>query len=493
MNATPTTGNVPLQLEKLNRQELEALVLRQDERISQLEQLILEQAATIRALQDQVAQNSNNSHKPPSSDGPKKPKTKSLRQKSGRKPGGQKGHEGRRLEMSATPDHVVRHPVDYWPNCAKDLSQVEPVDIRKRQVYDVPPVTIEITEHQVECKSCPRCEQVVEAAFPAGVIQETQYGERIKAQTSYLNVYQLLPMARTSELLGDFYGHAPAPALVIEANRGVQKGAAPSNDAIRAQLIDANVTNHDESGLRIAGKNQWLHVSSTDELTHYGVHEKRGREAMDEIGILPERKGTIVHDFWKSYQSFDQCAHAYCAAHILREMVFIDEQYEQPWAAEMIQLLVDIKAEVEAHLDTANSLPPERLRFFEKRYDRLVNQGLEMNPAPEKPPNQRGRVKQSKPKNLLDRLQEHQSEVLAFMYDFRIPFDNNQAERDVRMIKLKQKISGAFRTQDGAETFCDIRSYISTVRKQGANVIDAITDALRHQPFMPGTSVEMAE
>ena len=334
---------------------------------------------------------------------------------------------------------------------------------------------------------------MVESAFPEGVIQETQYGERIKAQASYLNVYQLLPMARTSELLGDLHGHAPAPALIIEANRAVQEGAEPAIDVIRTQLIEADVTNHDESGLRIAGKNQWLHVSSTDELTHYGAHEKRGREAMAEIDILPNRKGTVVHDFWKSYQSFDQCAHAYCVAHILRELVFLHEQHEQSWAEDMIQLLVEIKVEVEAHLDTANSLPSERLRFFEERYNRLVNQGLEVNPTPEKPPNQRGRVKQSKSKNMLDRLKEHDSEILAFMYDFRIPFDNNQAERDVRMIKLKQKISGTFRTQDGADTFCTIRSYISTARKQGVNVIDAISGALLHQPFIPGTSLEVAE
>mgnify|MGYP001826373452 CR=1 FL=1 len=481
------------QLDELNRQQLTALVVEQAERLSQLEQLVLEQAATIRALQEQLAKNSSNSHKPPSSDGPKKPNPKSLRQKSGRKPGGQKGHKGHRLEMSATPEHVVRHPLHQCPKCAQNLSQVEPVDMRKRQVYDVPPVTIEVTEHQVECKTCPHCEEQVETCFPAGVTQETQYGERIKAQASYLNVYQLLPMARTSELLGDFYNHAPAPALVIEANRAVQKETEPAIKAIRTQLIEADVTHHDESGLRIAGKNQWLHLSSTDTLTHYRVHEKRGREAMAEIGILTDRQGVVVHDFWKSYQSFDQCSHAYCNAHLLRELVFIYEQYEQSWAMEMIQLLVAIKNEVDAQLDTANSLPAESLRFFADRYDQLVNQGLEMNPTPNKLPNRRGRVKQSKPKNLLDRLHEHQSEILSFMYDFRIPFDNNLAERDVRMIKLKQKISGAFRTQDGADTFCHIRSYISTVRKQGANVIDAISNALLHQPFIPGTSSEAAE
>ncbi len=175
------------------------------------------------------------------------------------------------------------------------------------------------------------------------------------------------------------------------------------------------------------------------------------------------------------------------------ELNFIHEQYDQPWADQMAQLLRDIKAEVEAHLVMTNSLPPERLRFFEARHDQLIDQGLAMNPSPDKPPTKRGRTKQSPPKNLLDRLQTHKPEVLAFMYDFRIPFDNNQAERDVRMIKLKQKISGAFRTQDGADTFCHIRSYISTVRKQGANVIDAISHALRHQPFIPGTSLEVAE
>jgi transposase len=300
-------------------------------------------------------------------------------------------------------------------------------------------------------------------------------------------------MARTSELLGDFYNHAPAPALVMEANRAVQSGTAPAIQAIRTQLCTADVTHHDESGLRIAGTNQWLHVSSTDTLTHYGVHGKRGREAMAEIDILPNRQGVVVHDHWKSYQSFDQCTHAYCNAHHLRELHFIHEQYEQPWAKQMSQLLLDIKAEVEAQDARTNSLPPERQRFFEDRYDQLVHQGLAMNPAPDKPPTQRGRVKQSPPKNLLDRLHTHKPEVLAFMYDFRIPFDNNQAERDVRMIKLKQKISGAFRTQEGADTFCHIRSYISTVRKQGANVIDALSHALLHHPFIPGTSTEVPE
>lgn len=477
----------------LKRDELLSLVEAQAQEIAELKQLVLEQGATIRALQDQMAKTSQNSHKPPSSDGLKKPNPKNLRQPSGRKPGGQPGHEGHRLELSEVPDQVVRHELMMCPHCARDLSAVAAQRLGRRQVYDVPPVHIEITEHQVECKVCPHCQQEGQAAYPADVTKETQYGSRLKAQASYLNVYQLIPMARSCELLGDFYHHEPAPALIIEANRAVQAGSAPTLDAIKEQLIAAEVTHHDESGLRIAGKTQWLHVASTEELTYYEAHHKRGREAMNEIDILPNRTGTVVHDHWSSYQTFDQCAHAYCNAHHLRELRFIHEEYQQAWAHELSQLLLEIKAAVAVSAADANALPPERIRAFEARYDELLTQGFDQNPVPDQPPTQRGRIKQSPPKNLLDRLHTHKAEVLAFMLDFRIPFDNNLAERDIRMIKLKQKISGAFRTTDGADTFCHIRSYISTVRKHGANVIDAIANALTQQPFVPNPSAAHAE
>ena len=214
---------------------------------------------------------------------------------------------------------------------------------------------------------------------------------------------------------------------------------------------------------------------------------------MKAIGILPEFEGRAVHDHWKSYFTFDNCQHALCNVHHLRDLMFVVEQYEQNWAEKLLQLLLDIKAEVAAAPADQLSLAAERLTHFERCYDELLAQGLAANPPPaDPPPKKRGRQKQTPPKNLLDRLKKYQPQVLAFMYDFRVPFDNNLAERDVRMVKIKQKVSGAFRTRPGAETFCAIRSYISTTRKHGLNVITAIYNALNGNPFIPSTRGETA-
>ena len=479
------------QLEKMDKPDLINLVEVLLTGMQQLETLVQEQAATIQALQDQLAKNSGNSGKPPSSDGLKKPRTRSLRQKTGRKAGGQKGHQGHTLKMREDPDHLEQHPLDRCPHCQTDLSSAPPSGYARRQVFDVPPVRIEVTEHQADIKACPHCQETVQAPFPSEVTQPVQYGSRLKAQASYLNTYHFIPHARTSELFGDFYGHAPAPALVKEANQAVKKGSELSLNAIYEQLIQAEVEHFDESGFRVAGKTQWLHVASTENLTHYEVHPKRGQEAMHDIGILPNFTGRAVHDHWPSYQTFDTCDHAYCNSHHLRELQFVTDQYQQPWAEQMAHLLLDIKAEVAQTALVADALPPERITHFEKRYDHILQQGFAANPPPvDPPPKQRGRTKQSPPKNLLDRLDKHKPETLAFMYDFRVPFDNNLAERDVRMVKVKQKVSGTFRTEQGAKTFCAIRSYISTVRKQGGNVIDAIQDALNGNPFMPFTTAD---
>ena len=355
-------------------------------------------------------------------------------------------------------------------------------------MFDVPPVRLEVTEHQAEIKHCPGCGQEVKGAFPADVTQPTQYGPRVKAQASYLNNYHFIPLARTAELLTDFYGQAPSEAVIIAANQQMVAQTQASLESIQQQIIAAEVAQFDESGLRVEGKLHWLHVASTDNLTHYHVDRKRGQIGMQAGGILPKFQGNAVHDHWKPYLNFDQCQHSFCNAHHLRELQFVTEQYQQPWAAEMAQLLLDIQAEVEATPAPLMSLPPDRLAHYEVEYDRLIAKGLAANPPPKvSPPKKRGRPKQSAPKNLLDRLLIHKSGVLAFMYDFRIPFDNNLAERDVRMVKVKQKVSGAFRTQDGANTFCAIRSYISTARKQKHNVIEAMYDALRSHPFMPSS------
>jgi transposase len=261
---------------------------------------------------------------------------------------------------------------------------------------------------------------------------------------------------------------------------------APALEAIREQLVASPVLHSDETGLRVEGRLNWLHSAGTERLTFYAVHPKRGWDAMHETGILPRFQGRAVHDAFASYFKFDQCSHALCNAHHLRELKFVEDEYEQAWASEMTDLLLEIKDEVGASPPELASLPRERLAHYERGYDTLLQRGFEANPPPtESPPNTRGRKKQSPPKNLLDRLSKWRDETLVFMRDFRVPFDNNLAERDVRMMKVKQKISGTFRTRAGAETFCAIRSYISTARKQGQRVLNAIHDALLANPFIP--------
>lgn len=472
------------QLEQQDKHTLIELVLLLQGQLDELSQ-------RVQQLEDQVSKQSRNSSKPPSSDGLSKPKTRSLRRAAGRRPGGQEGHPGHTLALSEQPDQVELHDLSHCPHCANDLSAVAASAYVRRQVYDVPAVQIEVTEHRAAIKDCPQCQREVQAAFPPGISQPVQYGERLKAQASYLNSYHFLPIARTCEVLEDFYGHAPAWAFVIEANQAVEAGCEPALAEIHRQLCQAEVVHCDESGCRVAGQLYWLHSASSEGLTFFAVHGKRGQAAMEAIGILPALTGYAIHDHWTPYLAFDRCDHAFCNAHHLRELQFITDQYQQAWADEMAQLLLHIKAEVAAASTTATfgvtpSLEPDRLAHYEAEYDAILQRGFAANPPSATPlTTKRGRPKQSPPKNLLDRLDKHRSGVLAFMYDFALPFDNNLAERDIRMVKLKQKISGAFRTRQGAQTFCAIRSYISTARKQGAKIIAALYDALAGQPFIP--------
>lgn len=427
-------------------------------------------------LEARLNKTSHNSDKPPSSDGYRKPSPKSLRKKTGRRSGGQAGHEGTTLEMVAQPDRMEEH----WPECCTSCGQPLQADHARargyeaRQVHDMPAVRIEVTEHRAMRVCCGRCGVVSQGAFPQGVQAGVQYGSGVASLAVYAQVHQLLPLERTRELLCDVSGGEPSEGTLVNMLAGCAQRAAPSVAQIKAAVMQAKVVRFDETGARVAGKLHWLHSASTEQLTYYAIDPKRGRSAQERIGILPMFEGIAVHDAYASY-TLDHGEHALCNAHLLRELTALEECSRQRWPTRLKTLLVEMKTRV----DTAIEQGRTRLRRdvqarLEADYDRLVKRALAANPRPKYRPDQRGRPRASPARNLAERLRDHKDCVLRFLRDFRVPFDNNLAERDLRMMKVKQKISGCFRSETGAHRFAIVRSYLSTARKQGYRAFDAL-------------------
>jgi transposase len=444
----------------------------------------------IEALRGRLVKDSHNSSKPPSSDGPGGPSgpkrvPKSLRKASGRRPGGQPGHPGHTLPLVEGPDEVRVHQPSVCRGCGHALGSAPVLRTERRQVVDLPVVRVQVVEHRAETRGCPGCGQATTAPFPAEVTAPIQYGPGVATLAVYLHQEQLLPVERTGRVLGEVFGCPISGGTLERMVARCADAVAGVVAAIKQAVIAAPILHVDETGLSLNGQTAWLHVASTDQLTWYATHQKRGQEALDALGVLPTVRGRVVHDGLWSYWHYQQCGHALCNAHHLRELIFVEEHLKQTWASGVITLLLEIKEAAEcARADGLTALPPEPQRVWVARYERLVAEGLRLNP-PAPPTGKRGRPKRSPAGNLALRLSTHQAETLAFMTDLQVPFDNNQAERDLRMMKVRQKISGCFRSLVAVDRFCQIRSYVGTLRKQGLPILASLADAFRGQPPVP--------
>lgn len=468
---------------------LKKQVQERDERIAQLEQLVAHLSEQVKALQERQAKDSHNSSLPPSSDRfTRHKKPRSLREKSGKASGGQPGHPGSTLQMSETPDVVISlPPVTQCQHCHANLSAVPIKTVERRQVIDVPKPRVETMEYQGEWKQCPECQHLTAADFPQETKAPTQFGPRLGAMAVYLMVQQLLPLGRTKETLGDLLGVWLSEGTLV----GMQARAAKTLEAIeeqtKAALIAAKVVHQDESGLYVQGERWWVHVACTDQLTHYAAHPSRGQEALHAIGILPQFQGTSIHDGWLTYFLF-LCKHALCGVHLLRDLTFLAQEQGLIWAHQLLKLLLDMRTvTVQARVEGQTALSPAVIADWTTKYEQILTQAEAFHPRALAPPGKKkqGKVKQSPARNLLDRLQTYQDAVLAFLSDLAVDFDNNQAERDVRMIKVQQKVSGTFRSVTGAVHFLRIRGYLSTLRKQGKPQFSALEATLRGQPTLP--------
>ncbi len=492
----PTAGPKKVPWEKIKRAdpEVQAFIASLLARIEQLEAQVA-----------QLTKNSRNSSRPPSSDGLKRVlRTQSLRERSGKKSGGQSGGSGTTLMQAKDPDEVVVHKATQCTHCGASFCE-EAKAFEVRQVFDLPPMQMQVIEHRVEVHSCVKCGHETRGQFPEGVESATQYGNHTRAFVAYLVNYQMLPIGRTIDLVRDISGHTLSEGVVVDIQRRAHESLEWAEMMIRDSIIAAPIAHFDETKLWVAKQESgWIHVACTSQASHFHLDNRRSLEAILDGGIFSEFSGVAVHDENWSYFKDDQCLHAVCNAHHLRELRFVQEQYNEPWAKRMDRLLRLILKRVHSARENGQlQLLPQQIDRYKRRYDRIIDEGMSyhaklpeitlprtrqdwtLRRSPTHNPSGNGRPVQRDGKKLLDRLQSRAFEVLHFMLDFSVPFTNNAAERDLRMLKVKAKVSGCFRTWLGAARFCRIRSYILTAQKLGTHALDALTRAFLGDPILP--------
>lgn len=455
------------------------------QRVSDLEALNERLESRIADLEAELSRHSGNSSKPPSSDtltqrAAQKARREGWRKKKRRRPGKQPGAKGRHLAQVAVPDVVVRHVPQACETCGASLARAADEEVEVRQVFDIPEPKVSVTEHRSIKRRCRRCGSTTSAPFPSEASAPASWGPQTKALAIYLMVRQHLPVARTAELLTDVLGAPVSTGFLAGLTQQAAGGLDPFIRKVRDALVSSEVLNVDETGARISGERQWFHVVSTDLFTLIDCDHKRGAEATDRMGVLPDFEGVAVHDRWQPYFSYD-CTHAICGAHLLRDLAAVAELGRQEaWAEAMAKMLLDTEKRAErAVLERKPALSRRQLGRIEARYDEAVAEGLRVNiPLPRN-------YLERKALNLAVAFRDHKDEVLRFAADLRVPFDNNQAERDLRMVKLQQKISGCFRTVEGAKAFCALRSYIQTAAKNGKGALEVLAQLCLGRPWMP--------
>ena len=456
--------------------------------VDSMNQTITELNQTIKELKEQLNKNSKNSSKPPSSDGLKKPavnKNKSLRESSGKKQGAQEGHDGVHLSVISDPDYIENHMNSDCTGCPHRAECLSKACIKETRLEVDAVVTVDVTAHNaIEVRECPLHGGVKTGSFPENIKATVQYGKNLQAMVVAFNTVGAVSINRTHEILSSVFNIPLATGTIKNMVTRCAESLKDTYERIRLKMISLGLLHCDETGGRVDGKTCWVHVASDQDYTYLTINQKRGQIGMDAADVLPHARGIIVHDCWGSYWKYQDVTHAICCAHLLRELNGVIENHpEQTWAVRFKKLLLDMKkVRDKALLSDKDEVSYYHRHRFDMEYDAIIKTAYEENPLPETPAKKRGRKKKSKVLNLICRLDNYKESVCLFIKNLCVPFDNNQAERDLRMVKVKTKVSGCFRSEEGAQEYLTIMSYIGSARKHGINAFTAIREALNGNP-----------